>query len=268
MNKAEVNLGTLPVGVRAQHITASYREMLRRKVVLHDISCDVSPAEVTAIVGPNGSGKTTFLSVVMGFLRPDNGTCTIDGMDSARYRITRGIAYLPETTTFPAGWNVRQILARAADLACRHGDRDDAFRKAIRRAALDDEVLTKHARACSKGMQRRIAFAWAVVGDPPLVVVDEPFSGLDPRARVRMRHQLRSTGDRGTTVLMASHDLAEVESLADNVFVMQDGKLWSTGHLRSDGRSFAAALEAEFFTPQTVGSDGENRGGAAPLPRR
>ena len=249
----------MAVRLRAECVSVSYRELLGRKVALRDLNLDAAPGRLTAIVGRNGSGKTTLVSVVMGFLRPDTGTCTIDGMDSAVYRRTNGIGYLPEVTTLPAGWTVRQILARAADLACRPGDRAEGFRKAVRRAGLETETLPRLACASSKGVQRRIAFAWALAGNPRLVVVDEPFSGLDPTSRIRMRRQLRSARDGGATVLMASHDLTEVEKLADHVFIMQRGTLLSTGHLRSDGRSLVTALEAKFFTP-----DPSRRAGRTP----
>ncbi len=237
------------VTVRGDRIVVSYRNLFRRQAVLSEVSMVARPGEVTAVVGPNGAGKTTLFSVLMGFMRPDAGVCTIAGMDPARYRQDRGIAYLPETLRFPPGWTVGRLLARAADLSCPPANRVGTFESTIQRAGLETETLSKLVRSCSKGTQRRIAFAWALAGDPRVIVVDEPFSGLDPASRVSLRRQLHAARQRGCTVLMASHELAEVEQLADTVLIMQRGRLRSAAHLKTDGQSLAAALASELAKP-------------------
>lgn len=231
--------------VRTDGIVASYRNALRRRPVLHNVSFCAAAGEITAVVGPNGAGKTTLFRVVSGLLRPTRGSCTINGLDPARYRQTRGIAYLPENTDFPAGWTARRFLARAADLSCGPRHRAAAFDRAVKRAELQAETLSKLLRSCSHGIQRRVAFAWARTGDPRLFVLDEPFAGLDPKARVGLRRQLRSAREQGTTVLMASHDLHEVERLADKILVLHRGRLGSASARRGHDGSLAGALESE-----------------------
>ena len=244
------------VRVHLRGVAASYRRGLRgRTRVLADVNLDAGPGTLTAIVGPNGAGKTTLLSVLMGFRRPDAGECRIGGMDPAQYRRTHGIGYLPETPMLPRGWTVRQFLGRACDLSSPGADRAAKFRRAVERARVDSETLRKPLTACSKGTQQRVAFAWARAGDAPLLALDEPFSGLDPASRAHLREQLLSLRERGRTLVMASHDLTEVDRLADAVLVMRQGRLRefpAVGGAGDDHETMAAALESELLGSESL----------------
>ena len=237
--------GEFTAFLRADGIVASYGTGLRRKVALRDVSFTAASGEVTALVGPNGAGKTTMFRVLAGFLRPRRGSCTVDGLDPGHYRVTRGIGYLPEDPAFPAGWTVRRFLARAVDLSFPPGDRSAALDHVIGRSGLEAETLAKLVHRCSKGIRQRVALAWALAGEPRVVLLDEPFSGLDARARVDLRHQVRSARERGAAVLMASHDLAEVERLADKTLVLHRGELRGASEHNGGDRSRASALESE-----------------------
>ena len=236
-------------------VTASYRPLFRRRAVLHDVSMSIDPGQLVAVVGPNGAGKTTLFTVLMGFHRPDGGRCDIDGMQPATYRRTRGIGYVAEESRLPRGWTVRQFLRRAVDLSPAAPDSEAEYHRAIARTRLDRDALSKPLSSCSKGTRRRIAFAWAGVGDPELYVLDEPFSGLDPASRAHLREELQQLRDSGRTVLMASHEVAEVGRLADVALVIQRGRLRPAEHTASDGQALAAALEAELLRAE-VSDDG------------
>ena len=231
--------------LRADRIVASYRTGLRRSVALRNVSFTAAAGSVTALVGPNGAGKTTMFHVLAGFLRPRRGTCTVEGLDPGRYRLTRGIGYLPENPVFPAGWAVRRILARAVDLSVPSENRGRALNRVIERSGLEAETLAKLVHRCSKGIRQRVALAFALAGDPRLLLLDEPFSGLDPRARVDLRRSVRSARERGAAVLMASHDLAEVERLADKTLVLHRGELRVASEQSSADQPLASALESE-----------------------
>ena len=228
--------------VRVTGITASYRTLWRRKAVLHDVSLHIDPGRLVAVVGPNGAGKTTLFTVLMGFRRPDGGRCNIDGMQPAAYRRTRGIGYVAEESHLPRGWSVRQFLRRAVDLSPTVVDREAEYRHAIARTRLERDALLQPLSSCSKGTRRRIAFAWAGVGDPALYVLDEPFSGLDPASRAYLREELQQLRDNGRTVLMASHEVAEVGRLADVALIIHGGRLRPAEHARSDNQGLAEAL--------------------------
>ena len=245
------------VCVRLRGVAASYRRGLRgRTGVLANVNLDADPGTITAIVGPNGAGKTTVLSLLMGFLRPDAGECRIDGMDPAQFRRAHGIGYLPETLVLPGGWTVRQFLGRACDLSAPGADRAAELRRAVERVRVDSQTLRKPLTACSKGTRQRVAFAWARAGGAPLLVLDEPFSGLDPASRAHLRTQLVSVRERGRTVVMASHDLTEVDRLADAVLVMRAGRLRefrATAGAGDDLQTTAAALESELLAVESPG---------------
>lgn len=231
--------------LRADGIVASYGTGLRRSVALRDVSFTAASYSVTALVGPNGAGKTTMFRVLAGFLRPRRGSATVGGLNPGRYRLTCGIGYLPENPVFPAGWTVRGILARAVDLSFPPQNRGVALNRVIRRSGLEAEALAKLAHRCSKGIRQRVALALALAGDPRLLLLDEPFSGLDPRARVDLRRLVRSARERGAAVLMASHDLTEVERLADQTLVLHRGELRAASEQNGGDHSLASSLESE-----------------------
>lgn len=237
--------GESTVFLRADGIVASYGTGFRRTAVLRDVSFTAATSSVTALVGPNGAGKTTMFRVLAGFLRPSRGSCSVDGLDPGRYRLTRGIGYLPENPAFPAGWTVRRLLARAVDLSFPPGERGTALDRTIGRSGLEAATLAKLPSRCSKGIRQRVALAWALAGEPRLLLLDEPFSGLDPRARVELRRLVRSARERGAAVLMASHDLTEVERLADKTLVLHRGELRAAPDQSGGDHSLASALESE-----------------------
>jgi len=192
--------------------------------VLRGVDFSASAASITSLIGPNGAGKTTLFRTLLGFQAADRGTCTIDGLDSRRYRQTAGIGYAPESLAFPLAWTVRDVLACGVGLAVPPPARRAAFALAVQRGGFDDGVLARGANRCSKGIQQRIKLAFALIGDPHLVIMDEPFSGLDPGARRELRRAILATKSGGATILLASHDLAEVVRLTDAVYVLDGGR--------------------------------------------
>lgn len=226
-----------------EDLVASYRTGFRRHAVLKGVDLSTGPGMVTAIVGPNGAGKTTLFSVVMGLLRPDRGRCLVGGLRPADYRRGHGVGYLPEVSAFPRGWRVLDLLARGADLSAPEACARD-FDTAVARTGFDSATLCKPVEKCSKGMQRTVGLAYALSGDPALVVLDEPFSGLDARARAGLRREMLAARDRGASVLFASHELLEVGRLADRTFILEDGKVRTAG-AADDRMSVGAGLEAE-----------------------
>jgi len=214
---------TVPAAdVVVEDLVVSYRTGLRRQIVLRGLTMLAQPGEITAIVGPNGAGKSTLFSVVMGLLRPDRGRCRVAGLRPADYRRRHGIGYLPELSVFPAGWTVHGLLARGADLSLMAGP-EEVLTTAITRSGFDAATLAKPVDRCSKGVQRMLGLAYALSGDPALVVLDEPFSGLDVRARAALRREMHAARERGSTVLFASHELPEVRRSADRAFIVRDG---------------------------------------------
>ena len=209
--------------VRASNLGASYTGVFRRHRVLKGMDLVAEPGEVTALVGPNGAGKTTFFGVLLGLLRPDQGSCTVGGLRPDEYRSRYGVGYLSQNCFFPHGWTGRDLLARAADLSG-STERSEVFETAAERAGVDSTTLSRRLSKCSNGQRRRFGLAWALAGDPSLVVLDEPFVGLDPAARSRLRNEMLAARSRGATVVFSSHELEVVVRVSDRIFVLGDGR--------------------------------------------
>ena len=233
--------------ILVQGASVSYRKVFRRLRVLTDIDLTAQPGEVTAIVGPNGAGKTTLFRTLLGFLTPDVGRCLIGSMPAGDYREQFGIAYQPESIQFPGLWNARDLLGRGSDLSnLPPNERDDAYRRAVARSRFDSTILSRAARRYSRGMKRRLSLAYALIGEPAVVLLDEPFSGLDPPARHALRQEILDARQRGATVVLASHELAEIERLANRAFILEDGRIRPGPNLTPADAPAATALESEF----------------------
>ncbi|MDT8368697.1 MAG: ATP-binding cassette domain-containing protein [Longimicrobiales bacterium] len=232
--------------VRIEELWASYRKGLRRQSVLRGVGLEALPGAVTAIIGRNGVGKTTLFRSLIGLQRPDRGTITIAGLPVRAYRERHGIGCVPESISLPASWTVGDILGHGVDLTVEPGGRQEAFARAVERGAFDAQTIARPARRCSKGLKQRLLLAYALIGEPEVLLLDEPFSALDPPSRIALRGEITRTVERGVTVLLASHDLNEVTRLADSVFMMEDGEVRQRDLPRADPGGADDDLEADF----------------------
>ena len=226
-------------------------------VAVNDVSCTLG-AGITGLLGPNGAGKTTVLHMMAGLLQPSAGEVLIDGVAATNNSsVYRRLTLVPEresTYGFLTGREFVRMSARLQQLP----DADDAATRAIRLVELEDAQRRKIG-TYSKGMRQRIKVAAALVHNPDVVLLDEPFNGMDPRQRLHMMAVLREEAARGKVIVISSHILEELNDLADNVLVMVAGRLAASGHYRairrlmtdrphtfmirsSDDRRLAAAL--------------------------
>jgi ABC-2 type transport system ATP-binding protein len=192
-------------------------------VAVEDLSMTVEEGEVFGFLGPNGAGKSTTINVLLGFLDPSEGSATILGHDvtTDSRAIRERIGLLPE------GYDVYENLTGREHVvsAIETKDADDDPDAIIDRVGLDPEDARRAAGDYSKGMQQRLALGVALVGDPDLLILDEPSSGLDPSGIKRLRRIVETEVERGATVFFSSHVLDEVEKVCDRVGIMQDGEL-------------------------------------------
>ena len=195
-------------------------------VALAALDLEISRGEVFGLLGPNGSGKTTFIRLLAGYLLPTAGRLEICGCDAVEQSLQarRLIGYVPEAAPVYGYMRVREFLAFMARLRGMTGRAvADAVDRVIVALALET-VADKPTRTLSRGFRQRTAIAQALVHDPELLILDEPANGLDPRQIIEVRDLIRGLAGRHT-VLMSSHVLGEVAKTADRVGVLLDGRL-------------------------------------------
>src|SRR5215470_9336596 len=197
-----------------------------RVAALDRLTLDVRAGEVFGLLGPNGSGKTTFMRMLAGYLLPSAGTLAVAGLDvvSGSLAVRRRIGYVPESAPLYPYMRVGEFLAfmaRLRDLA--EYDIEAAVARVVDLLRLT-AVLNKPTRALSRGYRQRTALAQALIHEPDILILDEPTNGLDPRQIIEMRELIRSLAGRHT-VLISSHILSEVEKTADRVAVLLNGRL-------------------------------------------
>jgi len=186
--------------------------------VLDDVSLSVEPGTVTAFVGPNGSGKTTLFRLLCGLLSPTAGSVTYCGPD-----VPREIGYVPQRPSFRPGFTARETLEFYAALV--DGEDPAARLEQVGLSAVAD----RRVEALSGGMVRLLGVAQATVGDPPVVVLDEPGTGLDPGMSSRIFEVIGELAADGTAVLASSHDLPRVERFADRLLLLDRGRVAAEG---------------------------------------
>jgi ABC-type multidrug transport system ATPase subunit len=190
---------------------------------LRDVSLAVARGEVVGLAGPNGSGKSTLISLVLGYLHPTAGEVLVDGLPPRGYAEIRGVSYLSELIAIPDRWRTDSALLRYAVLSGLGGA---AARTAVA-DAIDRFALAEHGRkrvkALSKGTAQRLGLAQSVLKRCEVVIFDEPTHGLDPVWTVRFRDVIRGLRARDRAILIASHNLTELERVADRVVILDRG---------------------------------------------
>ena len=199
-------------------------------VAVNDVTFEVGPG-ITGLLGPNGAGKTTLLHMMAGFLAPSAGDVHLDGTPTWRHpQIYRQIGFVPEREAVQPFLTGRQFVVASARLQGL-ADPTAAADRAIEMVDLR-EASRRSIGGYSKGMRQRVKVAASLVHDPPVLILDEPFNGMDPRQRLHMMDLLRAMAGAGRTILFSSHILEEVERISDRVLVVVAGRLAAAGDFR------------------------------------
>ncbi|WP_254532006.1 ABC transporter ATP-binding protein [Natrinema gelatinilyticum] len=204
--------------ITVDNLTKSFGQTL----ALNDLSFRVDEGEVFGFLGPNGAGKSTMINIVLDFARPTDGSVSVLGMDAQRNSrdIRQRTGVLPEGVETYGRLTARQHLEFAIDSKNAHDDPEAL----LERVGLEDAVDRK-AGGFSKGMSQRLMLAMALVGEPDLLILDEPSTGLDPNGAREMRDLVREENDRGATVFFSSHIMEQVEAVCDRVGILRDGEM-------------------------------------------
>ena len=209
--------------IKVEGLTRAYGSF----IAVDDISFECRPGTVTGFLGPNGAGKTTTMRVMVGLTPPTHGDVTIGGLHyKAIPNPGRHVGVLLDASAQHAGRTGREVLEIGAQTMGLPTERVDEMLDLV---SLDGREAKRRVRNYSLGMRQRLGIAHALLGDPSVLILDEPANGLDPEGIYWMRGLLRDFADRAGTVLLSSHLLGEVEAVADQLLVIGHGKLVAQG---------------------------------------
>ncbi|MBK7701665.1 MAG: LPS export ABC transporter ATP-binding protein [bacterium] len=236
-----MNDGAATTGILAAR---GLRKVYRGRAVVDDVDFEVRPGEVTGLLGPNGAGKTTTFYIVVGFIRPDGGTVTLDGADLARlpmYKRARlGIGYLPQESSIFRRLTVEQNLMAVLETL--------PLGRAARRERVDElleEMRITHIRKSSGyqlsgGERRRVEIARALTTRPRFMLLDEPFAGIDPIAVADLQRSVARLREQGLGILITDHNVRETLSITDRAYIMFEGRIalaGTSGEIVADSRA-------------------------------
>jgi ABC-type multidrug transport system ATPase subunit len=226
--------GASTLVIEFRNVGKTYRSLLGNSVkAVEEFSLQVAEGEILGIAGPNGAGKTTLIAMMLGYLRPTTGTVEINGLPARTYVERNGIGYLSELISINPKWKAETALVRFATLAgIPESEIHAQVNSAIEKMGLD-EHRDKKVKALSKGNLQRLGLAQALLREEQILVLDEPTHGLDPVWTQRFRDIVEELRRPDRTILIASHNLDELQRLADRVAIIDHGRLQrvvSTGY--------------------------------------
>ncbi len=233
--KADLDILEAPVahdpdaGLTVQNLRKSYK----KRVVIRDVSLQLRQGEVAALLGPNGSGKTTTFYAIAGLVYPEGGRVRIDGRDVTNLPMYRraklGVGYLPQEMSIFRGLSVEDNILAILDISVR-----DTHKRRERLEELLAEFSIEHLRrapamALSGGERRRVEIARCLAADPKYLLLDEPFAGVDPISVGDIRHLVADLKKRGIGVLITDHNVRETLEIIDRAYILHDGQVLMSG---------------------------------------
>ena len=216
-------------GLRIEHLRKSYR----KKTVIRDFSMTLDRGEVVALLGPNGSGKTTTFYAVAGLVRPEGGKVVVDGKDVTTLPMYRraqlGIGYLPQEMSIFRGLSVQDNISAILDISIKR-----RYKRRERLEELLSEFSIEHlgrapAMALSGGERMRVEMARCLAANPNYLLLDEPFAGVDPISVGDIRHLVADLKNRGIGVLITDHNVRETLEIVDRAYILHEGKVLMSG---------------------------------------
>jgi len=229
----------MTAALQARGLTKRYRTPGGGQLVAVDaFSFEVQPGEIVGLLGPNGAGKTTAMQLALGLLHADAGEAKLFGLDPEDLVARRQVGYAPDAPLFPKALTGRRVLELHCELLGVPRERAAALVEQLNFV----EPARRPAATYSRGQQQRLGLAQALLGEPSLLLLDEPTAGLDPAGVAQIREILVGVRARGGAVLLNSHLLSEVERVCDRVLFVKGGKLLRTHDVSSGGRRVEVRL--------------------------
>lgn len=236
-----------PSAVSMPLIVNNVTKSFGRHPVLDQVSLSLRPGEIFGLIGLNGVGKTTLVKIILDLLKPDSGELTLFDVPVERVASRKHISYLPEKfqpSSYLTGLEYLKLTLSyygfTLDLA--------RARKLAAALDLDPDALSRRVSSYSKGMGQKLGLVGAMLIDQPMLILDEPMSGLDPRARIRLKQQLLQQKAAGKTIFFSSHILADMDEICDRIAVLHDATIPFTGTPQAFKEQYAeTALEPAFL---------------------
>lgn len=218
--------------LKVNNLSISYPQQgAKEKIVIHNLNLSISKGEIVGLLGPNGAGKTTLIKGLIGLINIKSGSVSFFDSPSSAMKIKSRLGYMPEIANYYWFLNPDEILRMFGKIC---GMEKGLLRKRVD-YVLETVGLIEHRKQLvknfSKGMQNRLNIAQALLHDPELLILDEPFSGLDPLGRIHTRNILKELKERKKTILLSSHELSEAELVCDHICIIKGGSILKYGLL-------------------------------------
>ncbi len=207
--------------IKIENITKKFG----RLDVLKGIDLEISPGKITAILGPNGSGKSTLIKSVLGMVIPDSGNISIDGVSVlGDWKYRNKISYLPQIASFPENLTVKNLIRMLKDI--RQQPANESFLISLFKI---EEFLDKRIKHLSGGTRQKVNLLLACMFNNPIIILDEPTTGLDPVSVVNLKNLIRQQKEEGTTIIFTTHIMSLVDDLADEIVFLLEGNIHYQG---------------------------------------
>jgi lipopolysaccharide export system ATP-binding protein len=218
-----------PSTLEISHLT----KIIKKRVILKDVSVTVNPQEIVALLGPNGAGKTTMFSVVLGILNPTQGKIIFNNKVinelPIHMRAKEGISYLPQARSIFRGLTVEENIRAVAEVAIKDEEKQDELVEHLLNEFKIAHLRTASALSLSGGEARRVEIARCLTTSPKVLLLDEPFAALDPIAIIELKEMLRHLKDKGISIFTTDHNVKETLDIVDRAYIINNGELIAEG---------------------------------------
>ncbi len=210
--------------LEAKDLTKRYED---QKLALDALNLEVKKGEIFCLLGANGAGKTTTVNMFLNFITPTSGLALINGIDVSKepLKAKENIAYVSENVMLYGNFTARQNLDFFAKLGGRHDLTKEDYYMYLRKVGLPEDAFEKKVKKFSKGMRQKVGLTIAIIKNSDNIILDEPISGLDPKAASELQKILVELREQGKSILMCTHDIFRAKAIADKVGIMKDGRL-------------------------------------------
>ena len=218
-----------PSTLEISHLT----KIIKKRVILKDVSVTVNPQEIVALLGPNGAGKTTMFSVVLGILNPTQGKVIFNNKVinelPIHMRAKEGISYLPQARSIFRGLTVEENIRAVAEVAIKDEEKQDELVEHLLNEFKIAHLRTASALSLSGGEARRVEIARCLTTSPKVLLLDEPFAALDPIAIIELKEMLKHLKDKGISIFITDHNVKETLDIVDRAYIINNGELIAEG---------------------------------------